>query len=143
MLHDFNPKIYTSMDYFFCIIQKTLFWGCFGALSSKWDFFPKTWLCQFFTLKAPKLHEKFQKNPISRFGENMFTYWHNDILTVVKSLDPFSPKGGGPINLPALFYFIKICKLTYMHCCRHMLILHILLLRCLKKWVIFYYNLII
>ena len=82
------------MDYFFCKIQKILFWGCFGALSPKWDFFPKIWLCQFFTLKTPSLHEKFQKNPMRHF-ENVFTYWHSDIMTVVKSQGPFLSKGRG------------------------------------------------
>ena len=46
-------------------------------------FFPKNLaLSVFFTLKASSLHEKFQKNPRSRFGENAFPI---DILTVVKS----------------------------------------------------------
>ena len=28
-----------------------------------------------------KYQKKFQKNPMSRFRQNTFTYWHNDILT--------------------------------------------------------------
>ena len=69
-------KIYTSMDYFFCKIQKTLFLGCFWALSLKWDCFQKIW-SQFITLTAPKLHEKFQKNPISCLEKHVYllTYW--------------------------------------------------------------------
>ena len=79
MVHDLNSKnLRITGLYFFCKIKKAQFWGCFGALSPKWDFFPKIRLRQYFTLKAPKLHENIMKNPMSRFGENIFTYWHTD-----------------------------------------------------------------
>ena len=32
--------------------KKNYFWDVFWALSTKWDFFPKIWLIQFFTFKA-------------------------------------------------------------------------------------------
>ena len=35
---------------------------------------------------------------MSRLGENAFSYCQTDILTVVKSWYPFSPKGGDPIS---------------------------------------------
>ena len=72
---------FRKFTYQWTIFLKPLFLGCFGALSQKYDFFPKIRLFQFFNLKAPKLHEKFQKSPVSCFGENAFTYWHTDILT--------------------------------------------------------------
>ena len=79
MMHNLNPKHINGL--FFCKFQKILVLGCFWELSPRWDFYPKIRLRQFFTLKAPWLHKKFQKNSMSCFWENALTYWHFDMLT--------------------------------------------------------------
>ena len=69
--------------------------GFFWALSPKWEFFSKIRLRQFLPLRHPNLTRSFRKILRVVLEKNAFTYWHTDILTVVKSQDPFSPKGGG------------------------------------------------
>ena len=81
IVNDLNAKNLYIKWLSFCKIQKTLFLGYFWAFSQKSDFFQKIRFRQIFNLKALKLHGKFQKNPISRFGENAFNYWPTDLLT--------------------------------------------------------------
>ena len=74
-----------STDQFFLQNLKNsilvLFWGTIP----KTRFFTKNPAPSVFTLKAPELRAKFQKNSIIHFGEKGFTYWPTGILTVVKS----------------------------------------------------------
>ena len=70
------------MDYFFKK-KTTYFEGVFGHYPKNEIFSQKS---QFFTLETPKLHEKFQKNPIYFFGENAFTYGHSDSGEIIGPL---------------------------------------------------------
>ena len=55
------------MNYFFCKIHKTLFFAVVLGIIPKLRFFLQNPALSVFTLKAPELHEKFQKNSMSRF----------------------------------------------------------------------------
>ena len=83
MVHDLNLKNLHINELFFAKSKKNLFLGVLVHYPQI-EIFPQKFGCQFFTLKVVWLYEKFQKNHMSRFVENVFTYWHTDILTVVK-----------------------------------------------------------
>ena len=70
MVHDLNSKNLHINWLFLLQNPRNHIFGVFWGIIPKWDFFPKI---QF-------RHEKFQKNPMNRFWENVFTYWLTDIL---------------------------------------------------------------
>ena len=82
----FKPKNLHINGLFCCKIQKTLFWGCRWALFSKWDFFQKIQLCQFFNLKRhPNFMKSFRKILWSvlektHLPTDIMTYWHTGLL---------------------------------------------------------------
>ena len=93
MGHNLNPENLHINGLIFCEIQNSIF-RVFLGIISKMRFFPKNLLHQFFTYQDPWLHEKFPKNPMSYFRENMFTYWHTDILTWPNHRTPFCLRAG-------------------------------------------------
>ena len=98
MVHDLNPKnLHIDGLFFYSKSPKSLFSRYFWALSQKWYFSPKSGTSRFSSIRHLNFKKSFRKILWAIFlGENMFTYWHIDILTAVKSWDPFSPKGEGP-----------------------------------------------
>ena len=91
-MHDLNSKN-LHIDGLFFFQKKKHFLGDFGHYSQN-EIFPKIQLRQLFILKAPQLHEKFQKILQAVLEK---TRLPTGILTAVKSSDPISPKGEGPI----------------------------------------------
>ena len=97
MVHDLNPKnlhIYENLHInglFFCKIQKTLFLGCFWALSLKWDFFSKNLEPVYYPYGTQTSWEVSEKS-YELFWRNTFTYWETDILTVINHRTPFCLK---------------------------------------------------
>ena len=75
MMHDLNPKnLHISGLFSFFAKSKKTCLGVFLGIIPKIRFFPKNSAPSVFYPSGNQLHEKFQKNPMSRFGENAFTY---------------------------------------------------------------------
>ena len=98
-----STKSTPQMTIFFAKSKKPYFWDVFMYYPQNEIFSQKSGSVSFLPLRNPNLMKSFMKSFRKILRVNLEkTRLPTDILTVVKSWDPFSPKGRGPIKLTAM-----------------------------------------
>ena len=120
MVHDLNPKhLHINGLFFSAKSKKSYLWGVFGHYPQHEIFSQKSCSVSFLPLRHPNFKRSFRKILYAVLEKTLLpsdilTYWYTDILTVVKSKDPFSTKCGGPVSM--FPYFGLNCWLNIFMC---------------------------